>query len=76
MSFTPKNPTFYDTVTTSPEWKAWQDEQARRAFVLSNRGGTPHHVPPVYDMAEVMECGWISKEHFQAFMDFTIEQAL
>lgn len=72
----PKHPTFYDTVTSSPQWKAWESEQMRRSFIRSNAGGTPHIIPRVYDMAEVMECGWISQEHFQAFLEFTIEAAL
>jgi len=68
----PKHPTFYDTVTSSPQWKAWEAEQTRRQEWWSKNPETRGVGPLLYDMAEVMECGWISAEHFQAFLDFTI----
>lgn len=70
----PRNPTFYDTVTHSPQWKAWEAEQERRAAWWNKAGETRGIGPLLYDMAEVMECGWISQEHFQAFLAFTIEE--
>ena len=62
------HPTFYRTVIESPQWKLWEGEQAGRLHLL-----TMEHKNPdggIYDMPEVMECGWISKQHFQDFLKF------
>lgn len=73
----PKNPTFYDTVTSSPQWKAWEVEQTKRISEFNKaKIARTCLLEGTYDMAEVMECGWISQEHFQAFLEFTIEAAL
>lgn len=61
------NPNFYTTVTQSPQWKAWQKHQAD----LEHHGSTWR-----YDMAEVMECGWISDRHFQDFLLFSAGYAI
>lgn len=55
------NPSFYTTVTESVQWKEWEEHQ--KCLRASGMG-------PTYDMAEVMECGWISQHHFQDFLDF------
>lgn len=49
------NPTFYRTVVDSPEWQAW---------VKLNE------TTPRFDVYESMECGWLSVEHFAAFLSF------
>ena len=66
--------TFYKTITESPQWKAWQEEQHRR-FLGQQEEVLPKRVK-VYDMSEVMECGWISPEHFQEFIKFVKENNL
>jgi len=58
--------TFYYTVITSPQWKAWQKEQNRRMQTRRK------NFKGVYDMPEVMECGLISQEHFQEFLKFVV----
>lgn len=54
-------PTFYDTIIASPQWQAWVKE---------------NEVRPRYDVHESMECGWLSPQHFQAFMLFSIDPGL
>ena len=49
-------PTFYTTVVRSPQWEAWYDHQVKAME---------------WDVAESQETGWISPEHFQAFMRFS-----
>lgn len=49
------HPSFWKTVTESPQWKLWQKEQRREM---------------TRDMSEVEECGRISPEHFQEFLNF------
>lgn len=64
---------FFRTVTNSPQWRAWYDEQERRLNNLKSNGRRIIGRGPgaVYDMAEVMECAWISQNHFQDFMAFS-----
>lgn len=59
---------FYKTVTQSPQWKAWQEEQNERLRRVVRTGAKV--ATGCYDMSEVMECGWISQEHFQEFLKF------
>lgn len=60
--------TFYKTITSSPQWKAWEEEQKQRLHnhVVNNS----KKYTGCYDMPEVMECGIISQEHFQDFLKF------
>ena len=59
---------FWQTVTESEQWKLWEKEQSRRMGLLADkklsRGLT------LYDIPEVVECGHISPEHFQEFLEF------
>ena len=59
---------FWRTVVTSPEWIAWEKEVARRLRRLAN--GATRKTGPVFDVDECQECGWISPEHFHAFLQF------
>jgi len=61
------HPTFWKTVIESLWWDEWEKEQARRFRADTKKG--------VYDMPEVMECGWISPGHFKEFMEFFIKSA-
>ena len=45
---------FCITIVQSPQWKAWDK--------ISHLRG--------WDTAESAECGWLSKEHLQAFLKF------
>lgn len=63
---------FWETVTKSPQWKAWELEVYRRFREFSRDG---EFLEQVYDVDECRECGWISDEHFQEFMKFTISAA-
>ena len=56
-----KNPTFYQTVVHSKEWKAWTEYLHQEA--LQDR----LH----FDIDESVECGWLSDRHWNAFMEFT-----
>lgn len=49
------NPNFYRTVVSSRQWQAW---------VKYNEQSLD------WDVHESMECGWLSPEHFQAFLRF------
>lgn len=51
-----KYPTFYETIVKSPQWQNWQ-------YVAVNFG---------FDAAESTECGWLSPEHFQAFLKWVV----
>lgn len=46
---------FWKTVTTSPQWNLWEKEAGRQGF----------------DYIECTGCGWISPEHFAAFLKFS-----
>ena len=50
-----KNPTFYQTVVASPEWQVWVEKNERE---------------PKFDVNESMETGWLSPEHFAAFLEW------
>ena len=63
-------PNFYQTVTESRQWKAWEEEQRIRLHGLCKKNKLDNGV---YDMSEVMECGWISQKHFQDFLKFVTE---
>jgi hypothetical protein len=56
---------FWETVTKSPQWKLWQEEQRKR-FATEIKYG-------VWDIDECQECGWISQEHFQDFIKFILD---
>jgi len=58
------NPTFYDTVINSKEWKAWAEHLHQEA--LQER----LH----FDIAESVECGWLSENHWNAFIEFTKQE--
>lgn len=55
---------FWATVTSSPEWEAWEKEITRRSRNTGKRGGI------VWDVDECREAGWISAEHFYDFVKF------
>ena len=59
---------FYWTITHSPQWKAWQQEQVKR--LKNHIRNNSRKFTGCYDMPEVMECGLISQEHFQDFLKF------
>jgi len=65
-----KPPTFYRTVIESPQWKAWEIEQAKRLHSILINADEGGPIKGIYDMPEVVECGWISQEHFQDFLKF------
>lgn len=54
-------PTFYRTITNSKEWKEW---------VKWNEKNTEKEGIITYDICESTECGWLSKEHWNAFLNF------
>jgi len=62
--------TFYNTITNSPEWKAWKKEQQKRLKLISKY----KEAGKIYDMTETEENGWISPEHWESFLDFTLEE--
>lgn len=49
------HPSFYRTIVDSPEWEAWV--KLNEAY-------------PMFDVHECMECGWLSPQHFAAFLSF------
>lgn len=63
-----KNPTFYDTMVSSPQWKAWYEEIMRRHLI--NEKGGEWKDNKTFDIDESQECGWLGDEHFQEFIKF------
>ena len=57
-----KHPTFYKTVVHSKEFQAWVKYNESLDI-------------PLFDTPESIECGWLSPEHFEAFLNFVIEQS-
>jgi len=47
-----KNTTFYRAVVDSKEWQDWEEYAYKKGF----------------DWSESTESGWLSKEHFSAFL--------
>ena len=52
------NPIFLQTICKSPQWKKWVKYQREKQE---------------FDVAESMECGWLSDKHWQAFLKFAKE---
>ena len=48
---------FHHTIVESDEWKSWM------AYHQSLG-------KPLFDFAETVECGWISPQHWKAFVNF------
>lgn len=63
---------FWKTVVESPQWKAWDKEVARRMAEHTAKRSKKYY--GCYDVDECAYCGWISKEHFQSFMQFFASQ--
>jgi len=63
-----KNPTFYDTMVSSPQWKAWYKEIMRRHLINEKDGEWKDN--KTFDIDESQECGWLGDEHFQEFLKF------
>jgi hypothetical protein len=49
-----KHPTYNRTIMDSPQWKEWEGVAHTKGF----------------DFHESQETGWLSQEHFQAFLQF------
>jgi len=62
------HPSFWKTVTESPQWMKWHKEQIRRCGIGKIVKGRFNQ--QVYDMPEVEELGTISPGHFQEFLKF------
>lgn len=52
-----QHPTYYQTVVHSPQFQLW---------VKYNESLDQ----PMFDTPESLECGWLSQNHFQAFLEF------
>ena len=63
---------FWKTVVTSPQWKAWCKEVSRRMHEHTVKGHEKY--TGCWDVDECACCGWISQEHFQDFMKFSADQ--
>lgn len=55
------HPSFWKTVVESKAWDAWYEYQC----------SLPASHPERFDIDECQECGYISPEHFKAFLAFT-----
>lgn len=51
-------PTYYDTLVNNRHWQKWGEVAEEHGF----------------DWHESVECGWLSEEHFQAFLDWYFEE--
>ncbi len=49
------HPSFWKTIVESEEWSQWEKENAKS---------------PRFDVDESRECGWMSPDHFKAFLEF------
>jgi len=68
-----KNPTFYDTMVSSPQWKLWYEEMMRR-FIENYKLNEQKN--RTFDIDESQECGWLGEDHFQEFLKFVSAQAV
>lgn len=59
---------FHKTVIESPQWKLWQEEQEK--LMVKHYKKKSKIYAGLYDIAECMERGLISQEHFQKFLRF------
>ena len=48
------NQSFYRAVVTSDKWREWEEVAQEKGF----------------DWSESVECGWLSDEHFSAFLNW------
>lgn len=55
---------FWKTVVQSPQWIEW--EKYNNSLSWEDR----KKLDLMYDIDECRECGWISQDHFQAFIRF------
>lgn len=53
------DPTFYRALVDSSEWQAWVRQ---------------NELYPQWDVHESMDTGWLSPQHFAAFMKFSVHQ--
>lgn len=53
MVYAENNPTYYETIVRSDIWKAWTKHAEEHML---------------FDMAESIECGWLSDKHWSAFI--------
>lgn len=60
--------TFYMTVITSPQWRAWEKEVARRMKEHAEKGSKLF--TGVWDVDESRELDLLSQGHFQDFIKF------
>lgn len=58
--------TFWKTVVESDQWEEWEKEVRKRLTKLNN----DEEHDTVWDVDECRECGWISQDHFQDFIEF------
>lgn len=58
---------FWKIVLESPQWELWEKEQMKRFKLFVKEKKVKDSI---YDMPEVMDCGWISQKHFQDFIKF------
>lgn len=77
MDMHDQNSTFYQTVTSSPQWRAWRNQvhnnmlDAMQAHADGDEKA--YDKADIWDMDECEECGLISPAHFQSFLKFVIE---
>jgi hypothetical protein len=67
---------FWHTVVTSPQWKAWEKEVSQRLHIQNKildeeKPGVLPDYCGIWDVAECTECGYISQRHFQDFIRWT-----
>lgn len=67
---------FWKSVVESPEWKEWEKEVARRFSIGRHNEKGNWTGPPVFDVDECREVGWISNKHFAEFLNFCRGQAI
>lgn len=70
---------FWKTVVESPQWGAWKThvfENLNESISIDEFADMGwHERHPIFDVDECEEYGWISQEHFQAFVRFLTRSA-
>ena len=54
-----QNPTYYETIVKSEIWKEWTKHCEQNQL---------------FDIWESIECGWLSDEHWQAFITWVAQK--
>jgi len=64
------HPSFWKTITQSKIWEKWYKEQMKRMENCKCFDSVDRCTCTIFDIDESQECGNLSENHWEAFMDF------